>query len=145
MDTDLFSDKNILAMTAIGESENRGEKGMTQTLCSVMNRVKANLKWMGGANARDVCLAKNQYDCWWPQIGNKDRDRIMAIASENRTYPPFVTALAIAEKALAGNLTDITNGAVSYGDNGERPRTHPGSTPCLIDGDRVFFDLAAVK
>jgi hypothetical protein len=143
-DTNQFSDQDILAMTAIGESESRGEAGMTQTVCTVMNRVKANLLWMGGDNARSVCLARNQYDCWWPQTGNPDRQRILDIALNDRAYDAFVVALGIAASALAGDLVDITNGAVSYGDDGERPEVHPGSEPCLADGDRVFFGLEAV-
>ena len=46
--------------------------------------------------------------------------------------------------ALAGNLTDITKNAVSYGDNGAQPKVHPGSEPCFTDGDRIGFALEAV-
>ena len=143
-DTDPFSTVEILAMTAIGESESLGQKGMTQTICTVMNRVKANLVWMGGSDVRQVCLQKGQYDCWWPQSNNEDRERILDIAKNNPLYGPYVFALGLAQSAIAGTLADITNTAVSYGDNGEKPKVHPGSQPCLIDGMRVFFNLLAV-
>jgi hypothetical protein len=140
-DTDAFSDVEILALTAIGESEELGEKGMQQTINTVTNRVNANLEWMGGSDVRTVCLQPGQYDCWNP---GKDRDRIISIGLQNPSYAPYVTALGLAASALAGDLPDITNGAVSYGDDGEHPEVHPGSQPCLVDGSRVFYDLAAV-
>lgn len=141
-DTDPFSTVEILAMTAIGESESLGQKGMTQTICTVMNRVKANLVWMGGSDVRQVCLQKGQYDCWEPDC--EDRERILVIAQNNPLYGPYVAALGIAQSAIAGTLVDITNNAVSYGDDGKKPEVNPGSQPCLIDGMRVFFNLLAV-
>lgn len=141
---DQFSDQEIIAMTLVGESESLGSLGMTQTACTIQNRVKANLHWMGGKNARDVCLAKNQYDAWWPEIGNEDRERIIDIATNNPLYGPYVIALVIAANTIANAIDDITNGAVSYGDHGAKPKVHPGSEPCLVVGSRVFFDLKAV-
>ena len=143
-DTDQLSDQQILALTAVGESDKLGEVGMTETVCTVMNRAKANIAWMGGSNVRNVCLARNQYDIWWPQTNNEDRQRVLDIAQNNPTYGPYVVALGIAASALAGDLVDITNGAVSYGDDGESPDVHPGSEPCLVNGGRVFFGLDAV-
>lgn len=142
-DTDQFSDQKILALTAVGESDDKGDKGMQQTVNTVMNRVAANLKWMGGNDARAVCLQPGQYDCW--NQGSADRKRIIDIALTNASYGPYIDALALAASALAGDLPDVTNGAVSYGDDGEQPEVHPGSVPCLVDGDRTFFGLEAVK
>ena len=143
-DTDPFCTLEILALTAIGESEDLGEVGMTQTINTIMNRAAADIGWMGGNDARAVCLQKGQYDCWWPQINNDDRERIIKIALDNTTYGPYRIALQLAEKALAGNLPDTVNGAVSYADDGEKPDVHPGSQPCLVVGSRTFYGLEAV-
>lgn len=143
-DTDQFSTLQIVALTAVGESDDLGPKGMQQTINSVMNRVAANVPWMGGNDARTICLRKGQYDCWWPQSNNPDRARILEIALKNPTDPAYVTALGLAASALAGNLPDITNGAVSYVDGDARADVHPGAEPCLVDGTRTLYDLTAV-
>lgn len=140
-DTDVFSDQEVLALTALGESENLGPDGMKQTLCTVMNRARANLRWMGGGNPRDVCLQPNQYQCW--DFGG-DRRRIMDIGLSHPLYSGYATALSLAQAALEGTLVDITNGAVSYGDAGTKPMVRSGSNPCLVVGRRTFFDLHAV-
>lgn len=142
IDTDNFSTLEILALTAVGESDAMGEKGLQQTINTVMNRVAADMAWMGGNDARNVCLQKGQYDCWDANTG--DRQRIISIGLQNPTYGPYIVALGLAESALAGNLPDITNGAVSYGDNRAKPQVHPGSAPCLTCGQRTFYDLKAV-
>lgn len=141
-DTDQFSEVEILALTAIGESEELGETGMTQTINSVMNRVAANKPWMGGSNARDVCLQKGQYDCW--DAGMDDRQRILSIGARNQTYGPYLVALRLAQSALAGNLADTTNHAVSYVDGNAKACVHRGSLPCFIYGERKGYDLKAV-
>lgn len=142
-DTDALNTLEILALTAVGESDGLGEIGMQQTINTVMNRVAADLHWMGGNDPRAVCLKPHQYDCW--DQGAADRARIMKIGLEDIKNESYQTALRLAEDALSGNLPDITNGAVSYGDHGEKPSTHPGSQPCLVVGDRVFYNLEAVS
>jgi hypothetical protein len=146
-DTDALSVQETLALTAVGESDKLGETGMTETICTAMNRAKANLHWMGGSDVKAVCLAHNQYDVWWPATGNADRQRVLDIAQNNASYAPYVLALGIAASALAGDLVDVTNGAVSYYDSDECACPHDlvGKTPCYVNGARIFFDLAAVS
>jgi hypothetical protein len=145
-DTDQFTDVEIFAMTLIGESESLGEEGMREQASTVMNRAKADLKGMGGSNVRNVCLAHDQYDVWWPAAGNADRQRVLDIATNNPTYSPYVAALGIAESAIAGTLVDCTNGSVSYYDSDKcsEPYWAKGKTPSFVDGDRYFYNLAAV-
>jgi N-acetylmuramoyl-L-alanine amidase len=145
-DTDQFSTQEIFAMTLIGESESLGESGMVETACTILNRAKANLRWMGGSDIRTVCLSKGQYDCWWPVLNNPDRTRVIQIALNNTAYAPYFTALTIAGSAIAGNLEDITNGAVSYYDSnmcGE-PYWAEDAQPCYTSGKRFFYDLATI-
>jgi hypothetical protein len=145
-DTDQFSTKEIVAMTAVGESDRLGHVGMAGTVCTAVNRAKANLHWMGGSDVRNVCLAHDQYDVWWPATDNEDRQRVFDIATKNPLYGPYVDALGIAVSALAGTLPDCTNGAVTYYDSDECacPRDLVGKAPCHIEGARIYFDLAAV-
>lgn len=141
-DTAVFTELEILGLTAVGESDALGADGMQQTINIVMNRVKANINWMGGAYARSVCLQKRQFNCW--DQGTGDRQRIIDIGIRHPTYGPYLVALGLAERALAGNLPDLTNGSVSYVDGDTRACVHPGSQPHLIVGARKFYDLKAV-
>lgn len=143
-DTDQFTDLEILALTAVGESDSLGIRGMTQTINTIMNRAAANISWMGGSDVRQVCLQKGQYNCWWPQFNNADRERILDIGTKNPTYGPYLDALRLSESAIAGSLADTVNGSVSYVDGNAKACIHPGSEPCLIDGQRRFYDLKAV-
>ena len=142
-DTDPFNVQEVLALTAVGESESLGEKGMQQTINSVMNRAAADVHWMGGGDVRAICLQPGQYDCWDP---GKDRERIISIGLSNPSYGPYVVALGLAARALAGDLPDICNGGVSYYDSVACPEPYwaKDKPPCLVDGSRIFFDLASV-
>lgn len=144
-DTDAFSDLEILACTLLGESEDLGEQGMTGTALTIVNRAAADLDWLGGTTLRGVCLQKSQYDCWWPQDNNDDRQRILLIASTNPLYGPYVVAQGVAKEALSGILTDFTHGAVSYYDPPAFPFWAKGKTPCYVEGARNYFNLAAIR
>lgn len=143
VDADQFSDVEILALTAVGESDGLGELGMTQTLNVVMNRVAANKKWMGGADARAVCLQKGQFDCW--NEGSCDRERIINIGTNTPTYGPYLDALGLAARAIAGDLGDTTNRAISYVDPPARADVEPGAQPCAVIGSRWFYGIEAVE
>jgi hypothetical protein len=36
----------------------------------------------------------DQYESWWPQVNNPDRQRILDIAVKNPACPPYISALA---------------------------------------------------
>lgn len=146
LDTDRFTDLEILAMTMTGESESLGERGLTGTALTIINRVKANLHWLGGNSVRGVCLQNDQYDVWWPQTNNSDRERVLDIAENHPAYGPYILSVRIAGDALAGRLVDFTNAAVSYYDSDScgEPYWAEGKTPCLIDGKRFYYDLEAI-
>ena len=144
LDTDHFTDLEIIAMTLIGESEGLGEEGMTGTALTLVNRTKANLHWLGGNTLRGVCLQKDQYDVWWPATNNSDRDRVIMVADKNPVYGPYIMALGIAGDALNNRLPDVTKGAVSYFDPPADPYWAKGKTPCYVEGTRRYFDLKAI-
>jgi Cell Wall Hydrolase len=145
-DTDSFSTLEIIGMTLVGESESLGTQGMTETACVIQNRMNANLGWLGGQKARNVCLQKEQFDCWWPQSNNEDRQRILEIGQNIPLYSPYVTALSIASNLLAGTLVDCTNSSVSYFDPSPDgpPSWSIGKQPCYVNEPRQYYDLAAV-
>jgi hypothetical protein len=143
-DLSQFSDTEILAATLIGESESKGHDYMVGTACTIVNRAKADLHWMGGDTLRGVCLQPSQYDVW---DAGADRDRVIQIATQNPLYGPYVDALGIAGSAIDGTLQDITNGAVSYYDSDACacPNDLKGKAPCFTQGARFYFGLATVR
>ena len=143
VDINQFSDTEIIAMTLIGESESKGHDYMVGTACTLMNRVKANLHWMGGDTLRGVCLQANQYDVW---LLGADRDRVIQIATQNPLYDAYVDALGIAGQAIDGKLEDVTRNAVSYYDSDAcaEPYWAKGKTPCFTQGARYYFPLSAI-
>lgn len=96
----------VVALTAIGEASNQGYNGMQAVINSVVNRVKHPGWW--GDTLRNVCLAKEQYDCW---MAGPDRLRMLEIPADDVVYQQ---ALTLARLAVAGTLPDITEGADSY-------------------------------
>ncbi len=141
-DTDALTAQEILACTLIGESESLGPRGMTGTALTVLNRANANIHWLGGVTVRGVCLYPGQYDVWLP---GDDRIRVMKIAQTDPSYPPYEEALKIASDVMTLSLEDFTCGAVSYFDPPANPKWARGKNPCFVDGNRYYFDLAAIK
>ena len=139
-DTDQFTDLQILAMTLIGEFESMGETGMTQGACVIMNRAKENIHWMGGNNVRKICLQPLQFSCWNDDPNNKDRKRIINIASTNPSYGAYVLAARIAGDAINGRINDSVGGAVSYINHLEcHPKWAAGKEPAFINEPVWFY------
>lgn len=117
VDTDKFTDHEILARTAWGEFRSHGEEGMQTVLNTVCNRLASGITWWG-ASLRDICLHPKQYSCW--NASDPNRPKIMAVTVKD---PQYVLALGLAEQAMSARLPDITKGADSYFD--ERLKTWP--------------------
>jgi hypothetical protein len=139
-----FNALQILALTCLGESESLGTRGMTGTALTIMNRANANLHWLGGITVRGVCLRPAQYQVWDP---GANRDRVINIGQNDPSYPAYVEAMEIAKNAMMLDIPDWTNGGVSYFDSKAcaPPYWSKGKNPCLVDGDRYYFDLEAIR
>jgi spore germination cell wall hydrolase CwlJ-like protein len=96
----------VVALTAVGEASNQGYNGMQGVINTVVNRARHPGWW--GDTLRDVCLAKEQYDCW---MAGPDRERMLAIPADDAVYQQ---ALTLAKLAVSDVLPDITGGADSY-------------------------------
>ena len=138
----LLSDLEVFTGTLVGESESLGEKGMTGTALTILNRVKTGLHWLTDGTIRGTCLRPFQYQCW--EDAN-DLHRILNIINNNVLYGPYVTAMQIASTAMNYGLDDWTNNAVSYFDPPADPYWARGKTPCLIDVNRKYYDLKAIE
>ena len=98
---------DVLARTIYGEARGEGLSGMQAVANVVINRVK-NPSWWG-SDVVSVCKKPYQFSCW-----NKTDPNFLKITTVTKRDPVFVTALALAEKAVNGTLPDITNGATHY-------------------------------
>ena len=94
---------DILARTIVGEARGEGHTGMVAVANVVMNRVAKPSWW--GRTVKDVCLKPYQFSCW--NVGDPNRAIILNLGPD---YGIYNDALAIAQKACAGSLPDITSG-----------------------------------
>jgi N-acetylmuramoyl-L-alanine amidase len=138
--TDQATDRDLdtLARTIYGEARGEGEFGMQAVACVIMNRVHASAKkpqWWG-VGIDGVCLKPGQYSCW-----NADDINRPIIEAVTEAEPVFALATAVAAKAAAGTLDDITNGATHYYDRRmpEEPYWARGIEPCAVIGHHKFY------
>jgi spore germination cell wall hydrolase CwlJ-like protein len=105
IDLSKFTDTEILAKTAYGENRSGGNDGMTSVLNVIINRSKKPAWW--GKTPREVCLKPWQFDCW-----NQDDPNFSKIISADDDVYDY--AMTLANKALFGELADLTNGSCYY-------------------------------
>ena len=132
---------DVLARTIFGEARGEGYEGMEAVACVIINRVKSGVRWWGDTIIT-VCLKPWQFSCWNANDPNKK------IALEvTKTNPVFSMALDIAEKAVAGDWEDVTNGADHYHAKKmkEPPQWAVGKKPVAKIGNHLFFHLGSWK
>lgn len=128
---------DILARTLWGEARGEGKVGMQAVANVVMNRVAKPGWW--GQGIISVCLKPKQFSCW-----NGDDPNLPKVQAVTTDDSAFVTALEIANEAVAGTLADITMGATSYKEN-VLPWPSAWGTqvdPLVVIGNHSFYNLA---
>ena len=129
--------RQTLARTAWGENRGGGVPGLQSVMNVCMNRV-AKQTWYG-LNVIEVCLKNEngiyQFDCWMPTDPN------YKLIIGTLVDALFLKALGMADRALAGNLPDITNGAVNYFAKtmATPPKWSLGKQPCADIGGQLFY------
>jgi spore germination cell wall hydrolase CwlJ-like protein len=132
MDTDQFSDQEIIAKTIYGESRNQPYIGQTAIACVIINRANHGGWW--GKTPRDVCLKPWQFSCW--NANDPNRPIIMAVDASDHIY---ATCMEIASMALSGDLADITDGADSYCVTGLVTDWNRNLIPVAVIGAHSFY------
>jgi len=97
----------VLAQTAWGEARGCGYAGMSHVVMVIMNRVD-HPSWMGHGVV-GVCKAPWQFSCW--NEGDPNRAKMLSVTATDQA---FAWAIDLAERAIAGELHDVTVGADSY-------------------------------
>jgi len=121
------------ARTAWAEARGEGMTGMQGVLNVIANRAARPGWW--GHDFQTVCASPWQFSCW--DAGDPNRVKALDVTDED---PLFRAALAMASKAAAGTLADVTNGSDSYFATGiRRPLWAIGREPRIIIGHHAFY------
>lgn len=126
-------DKSAITLIMLGEARNQGVMGMRAVGHTVMNRVALN--GYRGHTVLEVCMHPYAYSCMNENDPNRDY-----LINHAESDPMYIEADALADKLLAGQLTDITGGATYYYAQGTpMPKWAIDKEPCFIYGVHLFF------
>lgn len=129
---------DILARTLFGEARGEPVRGKEAVACVVLNRVRRARRrggWWWGGDIVEVCLKPWQFSCW--NAGDPNRARIETVTDSDRV---FRSCQRIAERALAGTLTDPTKGATHYHARGVHPPWAWHKAPSAEIGRHLFYN-----
>ena len=137
-----MDDVDILARTIYGEARSEGLEGMEAVACVVMNRYKAH-KWFTGyevyagqkvPSIAQTCLKRFQFSCW-----NRTDPNRVKIQNVDVGNAVFRQCLKVAQRAVAGDLQDFTNGALYYHTKQIKPVWAVGKSPCYQVKNHLFY------
>ena len=112
VDQQKMKDAYVVVATLWGEARGEGEVGMQAVMNVVMNRAHGDF-----SKARKVVLKRKQFSIW---NGVKDPDAIAIQmvrdfrSKKLKDSPSYIKALELVDKAMKGDLPDITGGATFY-------------------------------
>ncbi len=143
------NDVDVIAKTIWGEARSEGERGMQAVANVIRNRwLKANrgskrVTWWG-TTWRGICQKQQngtyQFTCWSPRDPNRAK---MDAQRLNNGDALFSKAVLIAQRCIAGDLPDLTNGADHYYATWiKKPYWAEGETVIAAVGSHRFYDLA---
>lgn len=130
---------DVLARTLWGEARGEGSIGMIAVCCVILNRVKiaqSQGSYWWGNNIIQVCQKPYQFSCW-----NRSDPNFQKLQAVDESDLYFSTARRIAQRAIAGTLTDPTEGATHYHAAGITPPWARSERPCAVIGAHVFYQL----
>jgi hypothetical protein len=106
-----MSDEDVLGATVWAEGRSLTLLGRVGIACVVRNRMAKR-----GQTARQVCLARLQFSCWWKAGGQANYDALVYLIEDlaNTTDPHWPECRWIAHGVLSGACRDVTQGADHY-------------------------------
>lgn len=112
LDQKKMVDAYIVIATLWGEARGEGELGMHAVLNVIMNRAKGDFN-----KARDIVLKPKQFSVW-NGVADPEKTSInMAKMHRDKRLkdgPSYIKAVELVDKAMKGQLTDVTGGATFY-------------------------------
>lgn len=131
-----MTEEEIFSKTIYGEARGESLAGQEAVANVILNRVKMNLiqpMWWG-KNIREVCLKPKQFSCW-----NHNDVNYKILKSDLSENPVYQICQRIVKRALAGVLTDNTNGATHYHTIECHPLWARHLIPCAQIGNHLFY------
>ena len=135
-------DVDVLARTLWGEARGEKEGGMEAVASVIINRVywpttRPPLWW--GSTVKQVCQYPDQFEVW--NEGNPNLADMRTVTEDKDKE--FRMAVAIARKAVARELKDLTDGATHFYAHKKisPPSWANGRTPSAIIGDHTFYKI----
>ena len=128
------SQRDVVAMTILGEARGEGEAGMYGVACVIAQRVINRNK-----TAKEVCLQKGkriwQFSCWDERDPNRKKLPTLLKTHQHAAYA----------KMLATNINNLQHSYVGNADHYCHVNTHNywtrTSTPIKVIGKHKFFKL----
>lgn len=152
-----LTDPVALTCTLYGEAAGENLLSQVAVGCVIRNRVLADVGGDGrpdwwGEDFRGVCLAPNQFSCWWGSETDANSKRVYQLAEGLITRQPvgeknLVAELRwIADGLLTNQIQDHTRAADHYLTRQllmfKPPAWTKGRTPVAQIGAHVFFRLS---
>lgn len=123
-----LSERELLAVTLLGEAGGEGATGMQAVGNVIMNRARTG--YMGNTPSQ-VIMKDNQFSVWNNQSPSAYLSRVQGTAAYNKAYD-------MAGQLLSGNLSDVTGGANQYLNLATVTRSNPnGSWRSWYDASKV--------
>ena len=127
------SQRDVVAMTILGEARGEGEAGMYAVACVIAQR---SIEWKRNGKSitpKQVCLRDWQFSCWNKNDPNRKKLPILLKTHQHAAYA----------KMLASNLNNLQRSYVNNADHYCHVNTHrkwTGKTIKVI-GNHKFFKL----
>lgn len=120
------SQRDVVAMTILGEARGEGKAGMYAVACVIAQRAINRNK-----TAKQICLQRKQFSCW--NGGGKNLHALLN------------TSQATYAKLLATNINNLQRSYVGNADHYCTLKTHNywtrGKAPIKVIGNHKFFKL----
>ena len=132
VDTDKFTDVEILARTIYGEARGESELGKMGVAAVIINRAAIGGWW--GKTPREVCLARYQFSSW-----NRNDPNRALLMKPQITDLAYQACYQIAAQAMTGEMADPTDSADSYCVTGLRTSWNANLDPCKVIGKHSYY------
>jgi len=126
---------DTMARTLWGEARGESMVGLEAVASVIVNRACREAGFWWGDTIESVCLKPFQFSCW--NVGDPNRAPMLAVTSAD---PDFARCLAVARRAIDGEITDRTDGATHYHTAAVQPDWSAGITPSAKIGTHLFFN-----
>lgn len=122
-----LSERDLLAITLVGEAGGEGELGMQAVGNVIMNRTRQGYR---GNTVSEVIMSPSQFSVWNDQSPT-------SLYNARRNTETYQRAERIADDLLAGRRSDVTGGATSYLNVAVTAQQRGGSLPSWYRRDKI--------